>query len=770
MPTFTNIGKAFPRIEAEEKVTGSAEYIEDRCMGPMLYAKIKKSAIPHGRIKRIDTSRAEALPGVRAVVTGKDCAKNRVGLYLVDRTFFAVDKVRFFGEPLAAVAATSVEIAQKAVDLIEVEYEELPAVFNPLEAMKPEAPLIHEDLGDYEVVPIFYPVAGTNISNHSKIRKGDVDKGFAEADVIIERDYYIPQMQHVTIETHKAAALWGFDGKLTVWSTAQSPFTVRQLLGKCLDMPLHKIRVVSSYIGGGFGGKAGATMEGLVIPLAQRCPGYIVRIVFTREEDLQCTFTRQAMYAHLKTGVRKDGRITALEYKMIWDGGAYTEYGVNITRAAAYSSAAAYDIPNLKTDSYCVYTNNPVGGPVRGFGMCEMQWGIERQMDEIARKLDMDPLELRLLNGLKEGSTTATGQRIEDSSFMNCLRTAAEAVEWGKRDTGKYRGKGLAGLVKAPAQPSNASSSAIVRINEDGTAHLSVSATEMGQGMLTAMCQIAAEALNIPAEKFSTRVPDTDYTPYEWQTVGSRTTYACGHAVTAAAKDALRQIKELGTIALGVPVEEVELEDDTVFWTKDREKQVPLAVLANSYMKPTGEGIHGPIIGRGSFIPSNMTNLDPETGQGNPGMFWTFGASAVELEVDPETGEITILQLATALDAGKAINPQQCKIQVHGGTVMGLGTALYEEVQLKDGRILNPNFTDYKIPTIENTPYMKGFVLETPDKGGPYGARGIGEQPMIAVGPAIANALADALGIEMNTFPMTPERVLKAIQEKEKNS
>ena len=326
MPTFTNIGKAFPRIEAEEKVTGSAEYIEDRCMGPMLYAKIKKSAIPHGRIKRIDTSRAEALPGVRAVVTGKDCAKNRVGLYLVDRTFFAVDKVRFFGEPLAAVAATSVEIAQKAVDLIEVEYEELPAVFNPLEAMKPEAPLIHEDLGDYEVVPIFYPVAGTNISNHSKIRKGDVDKGFAEADVIIERDYYIPQMQHVTIETHKAAALWGFDGKLTVWSTAQSPFTVRQLLGKCLDMPLHKIRVVSSYIGGGFGGKAGATMEGWLFPWP--------RDVLVISSALSSRGKRISVHLHPpghvcppEDRVRKDGRITALEYKMIWDGGATPNMG-----------------------------------------------------------------------------------------------------------------------------------------------------------------------------------------------------------------------------------------------------------------------------------------------------------------------------------------------------------------------------------------------------------------------------------------------------------
>lgn len=765
MPSLTYVGTTFPRVEAVEKVTGSAKFIEDLCIGPMLYAKIKKSTIPHGRIKRIDTSRAEALPGVRAVVTGKDFP-NRVGLYLIDRTFFAVDKVRFFGEPLAAVAACSEEVAQQAVDLIEVEYEELPAVFNPLESMKPGAPILHENLGSYEVVPIFYPVPGTNISNHAKTRKGDVEKGFAQSDLIIERDYYVPQMQHVTIETHKAAAQWGFDGKLTVWSTAQSPSTLRQLLAKSLNMPLHKIRVISSYIGGGFGGKAGATMEGLVIPLAKKCPGYIVRIVFTREEDLQCTMTRQALYAHLKTGVRKDGRILALEYRLIWDGGAYTEYGVNIVRAAAYSSTGAYDIPNVKADSYCVYTNNPVGGPVRGFGMCEMQWGIERQIEEIAKKLNLDQLQVRLLNGMKEGSTTATGQEIENSSFSKCLQTAAEAVEWGKRSGGKFRGKGIAGLVKAPAQPSNAASSAIIRINEDGTVHLSVGASEMGQGMLTAMCQIAAETLNIPYEKFATRVPDTDFTPYEWQTVGSRTTYCLGHAVIRAAEDARRQILELGSLELGVPVEEVELEDDTVYWKNDKSKQVPIRTLVDSYKKPTGEGIHGPIIGRGSYIPSKMTNLDPETGQGKPGLFWTFGATAAEVEVDPETGEVAILQLATAMDAGQAVNPQQCMIQVHGGTIMGLGTALYEEVKLDQGRVLNPNFTDYKIPTIENTPYLKGFVLETPEKDGPLGLRGIGEQPMIAVAPAIANAIADAVGAELNTFPLTPERVLQAIKDK----
>lgn len=764
MAELKYVGTSVPRKDAIEKVTGSAQFIEDRFLGPMLYAKMKKSTVAHGKIKRLDISKALKHPGVKAVLTGKDYP-NKIGLYLVDRDFIAKEKVRFWGEPVAIVAAVTEKAAAEAVELIEVEYEVLPGVFDPLEAMKPDAPIIHEDLANYDIVPIFYPQPGTNIANHFKLRKGDIDNGFAEADLVIERDYYVPQMQHVPIETHKAAAHWSPDGKLTVWSTAQSPNVVRQLLAKAFEMPMHKIRVISSYIGGGFGCKAGASLEGLVVPLARKFPGYVVRIVFNREEDMQGTFTRQALYAHLKTGVRKDGRITALEYKMIWDGGAYTEYGVNIVRAAGYSSTGAYDIPNVKTDSYCVYTNNSIGGPVRGFGMCEMQWGIERQIEEIAKELKRDPLEVRLINGMKDGSTTAAGQVVKHVGFDKCLKVVAEQIGWGKKE-GKYRGKGIAGLVKCPAQPSNASSSAIIRINEDGTAHVMVGATEMGQGMLTAISQIAAETLHIPVEKIDIKVPDTDFTPYEWQSVGSRITYTCGTSVKRAAEDALGQIYRIAADLLEVSTDDLSFDGKKVYSIKDPKITATIREVADSCKKCTGEGIAGPIIGRGSFVPSNMTNLDPETGQGNPGMFYCFGATAVEVEVDPETGVVKILQLAASIDAGKAINPQLCTAQLHGGTIMGLSTALYEEVRFDKGVMLNRNFTDYKIATIDNTPHMDSFIIETPDEKGPYGARGIGEQPMIGVAPAIANAVCDALGIDLNTFPLTPERVWQAIKDK----
>ncbi len=762
------VGTSVPRKDAMEKVTGAAEFIEDRYMGPMLYAKMKKSTVVHGRILSIKTEKAEKHPGVKAILTGKDYP-NMIGLYLIDRTFLAVDKVRFWGEPVAVVAATSEKAAAEAVDLIEVEYEELPGVFDPREGIKPDAPVIHENLGNYEIVPIFYPTPGTNIANHFKIRKGDIEKGFDQADHVLEKEYYVPQMQHVPIETHKAAVQWSPDGKLTVWSTAQSPNVVRQLLAKSLDLPMHKIRVISSYIGGGFGCKAGASIEGLLVPIAQKYPGHIIRIVFDREEDMQGTFTRQALFSKLRTGYTKDGRITALQYEMIWDGGAYTEYGVNIVRAAGYSSTGAYDIPNVKTDSYCVYTNNSIGGPVRGFGMCEMQWGIERQIEEIAKQLEMDPLEVRLKNGMKRGSTTASGQVVQDVDYEKCLKVVADKIGWGKKESGKdgkLRGKGIAGLVKCPAQPSNAASSAIIRINEDGTAHVMVGATEMGQGMLTVISQIASEALHIPVDKIDIKVPDTDFTPYEWQSVGSRITYTCGTSVKRAAEDALGQIYRIAADLLEVPQEDLSYDGKKVYSTRDPDIKATIREIADSCKKCTGEGIAGPIIGRGSFVPTNMTNLDPETGQGNPGLFYCFGATGVEVEVDPETGVIEVIQLASSIDAGKAINPQLAKVQLHGGTIMGLSTALYEEVRFDKGIMLNRNFTDYKIATFDNVPHMDSFIVETPETKGPYGARGIGEQPMIGVAPAVANAVSDALGVEFNSFPLTPEKVWRALKDK----
>jgi len=769
---YKYVGKDVKRVDGLDKVTGYMKYVDDLKMPGMLYAKIKKSPYAHAKIVKIDTSKAEALEGVKAVITGKD-VPNRVGLYLEDKTFLAVDKVRFIGEPVAAVAAETPEIAEEAIDLIEVEYEELPAVFTAMDAIKPDAPLVHENLGEYYHGPIFFPKPGTNISNHYKIRKGDIEKGFAEADYIIENEFYVPHIQHAPIENHSVIALTEPSGKVTVWSTCQSPYAVRKALSVAFNLPLNKVRVISPAVGGGFGGKAGTTLEGITIPLSQKCVGRPVKLTFTREEDMVCSFVRQGCLARIKTGVKKDGRIVAEEIAFYWEGGAYTEYGVNISRAGGYASTGPYDIPNVKADSYCVYTNQPVGGPYRGFGMSEIHFAIEQNLDMVANQLGIDPVEFRKINAIKEGGHTVTGQQLFNVGITKCIEAVAEDIEWGKKSepTGpnKVRGKGIACMYKAPSMPNSVASSAVIKINEDGTANLLVTAMDIGQGSNTVLAQIAAEVLTIPVEKISVVTGDTDVTPYEWQTVASRITYCAGNAVKKAAEDAKEQLLKLASIRLGLPAEYLELRDEHVVSIIYPDRKVPIASLALGLEMPDGSGVHGPIIGRGSFIPPNVRNTDKETGQGDkPVAFWTFGAQAVEIEIDTETGQIEVIKVAAAYDVGKAINPQLCKAQIEGGIVQGLGSALLEHQIMDKGKVLNPNFVDYKIPAVRDVPEMIVRIVEVPEETGPYGARGVGEPAMVPTAPAIANAIYDALGVRINTLPLTAEKVLKAIKEKQK--
>ena len=766
------VGKSEKRVDGVKKVTGYVRYTDDLKLSGMLYARIKKSPYPHAKILKIDTSKAEKLPGVKVVITGKD-VPIRVGLYLEDKTFLAIDKVRFIGEPVAAVAAESEEIAEEAVSLIEVDYEELPAIFSPLEGIKPDAPIIHEDLGSYKHASIILPQGGTNISNHYKIRKGDAEKGFKEADFVFENEFYVPHIQHSAIENHCAIAQADPEGKITVWAGCQSPYAVRRTLAVAFDMPLNKIRVISPAIGGGFGAKAGTTLEGIVIPLAQQSNYRPVKLSFSREDVFTNTFIRQGMHARIKTGVTKDGKIIAEENTFYWDGGAYTEYGVNIARAGGYASTGPYDIPNVKADSICVYTNHPVGGPYRGFGMSEIHFAIEQNLDIVAHKIGMDPAEFRRKNALKDGSTTVTGQILENVGLMQCLDKVTEDIEWDKRvkkvSKIKYRGKGIACMYKAPSMPNNVGSSAIVKINEDGTVNLLVTAMDLGQGSDTVLTQIAAEVLTVPISRISIMTGDTDCTPYEWQTVASRTTYCCGNSVKRAAEDAKNQMLRLASLKFGISEESLELKDGQVISKIYPDKKVKIADLAMGLTMPDGSGVHGPIIGRGAFIPPDVKDTDKETGQGDkPVAFWTFGVQAAEVEVDIETGEVKVLKIAAAYDVGKAINPELICTQIEGGIVQGLGSALFEEMKIEKGKVLNPSFVDYKIPTVGDIPEMKISIIENPEPTGPWGARGIAEACMVPTAPAIANAVFDAIGCRINSLPITAEKVLKAIKSKNK--
>ena len=766
------VGKSALRVDGVRKVTGFSRYTDDLKLSGMLYTRIKKSPYPHAKILKIDTSKAEKLPGVKVVITGKD-VPIRVGLYLEDKTFLAIDKVRFIGEPVAAVAAESEEIAEEAVSLIEVDYEKLSAVFSPLDGIKPDAPLIHEDLGSYKHASIILPQSGTNISNHYKIRKGNAEKGFKKADFVFENEFYVPHIQHSAIENHCAIAQVDPEGKITVWAGCQSPYAVRRTLATAFNIPLNKIRVISPAIGGGFGGKAGTTLEGIVIPLAQKANYRPVKLSFSREDVFINTFIRQGMHARIKTGVTKSGRIVAEENIFYWDGGAYTEYGVNIARAGGYASTGPYDIPNVKADSICVYTNHPVGGPYRGFGMSEIHFAIEQNLDIIAHKIKMDPLEFRRKNALKDGGTTVTGQVVENVGFLECLNKAAKDIEWDKRvkraSRTKYRGKGIAGMYKAPSMPNNVGSSAIVKINEDGTVNLLVTAMDLGQGSDTALTQIAAEVLTIPISQISIITGDTDCTPYEWQTVASRTIYCCGNSIKRAGEDAKNQMLKLASLKFGISENDLELKDGQIISKIHPDKKVKIADLAMGLTMPDGSGVHGPIIGRGAFIPPDVKDTDKETGQGEkPVAFWTFGVQAAEVEVDIETGEVKVLKVAAAYDAGKAINPELVCAQIEGGIVQGLGSALLEEMKIKEGKVLNPSFVDYKIPAIGDAPEMKISIVEVPEPTGPWGARGIAEPCMVPTAPAIANAVFDAIGCRINSLPITAEKVLKAIKEKKK--
>lgn len=765
-----SVGVSIDRVDGIKKVTGQAKYVDDIKMARMLYAQVKRSPYAHAKILSIDTSEAEKLPGVKSVITG-EYYKKRGGLYLEDKNFLAVGTAKFRGEAVAAVAAETLEIAQQAVDLIKVEYEQLPAVTNAIEGMKPDAPIIHPDLGSYKVAPIFHPIAGTNISHHFKLRKGDVEKGFAESDYVTEHTYYVPHVQHVPIEPHVAIAQYEADGKLTVWASCQSPFAVRQALAASFDLPLNKVRVISPYVGGGFGAKAGTTLEGIVIPLSMLNCGRPVKLNYTREEEFEDSYVRQGVHIKIKTGVRKDGKILAEKVEYIWDAGAYTEYGVNIVKAAGLAALGPYNIPNAWADSYCVYTNHPVGGPYRGFGMCEIHFGLEQNLDVVAHEIGISEVEIRRINGLRAGDLTGTGQVLEDSGYQDCLETVIKEMDYNTPSVSpsptKIRAKGIAGGWKSPSMPTDVASAAIIRMNEDGTFFLMTSGQDIGQGSDTALTQIAAEVLSVDPSKITIRTGDTDHTPYEWQTVASRTTYCAGNAVKLAAEDARDEILDLAQIKMGYSKRDLELRDGYVVHKMHPEMKVPISTFALGLTLPDASGIHGPLIGKGSFVVPNNIGFDHETGQGTkPVAFWTMGVNGAEVEIDTETGEIRVLKMVSCFDPGKVINPKLYDAQVEGAMVQALGTALFEELKLKDGKVLNKSFVDYKIPTADDMPEMVVKVAEHAEPTGPFGARGIGEPVMVPGAPAIANAIANALGVRFYRMPITADDVLKALKEK----
>ena len=778
---YAVVGKDVARLEVADKLTGAALYASDMVLPGMLYAKVKGSPHARARILRIDTSKAEQLLGVHAVLTGHDL-DYKLGLYVVDKDILAKDEVRHYGEAVAAVAAESLDIATRAIELIEVEYEPLPPVLNHVDAMKPEAPLVHPDLGNYSYVEAaFTPQPGTNIANLTKLRKGDVEQGFAESEWVIEREYTNPSVQHVPMETHVAIVEWRVGDQVTIWSSAQSPFTVRNLFCLAFKLPLSNVRVVIPHVGGGFGGKAGIHLEPLLACLSRKAGGRPVKLQATREEEFSLLPCRSALTYRIKTGVRADGRILAQQMSMFWDAGAYADYAVNVTRASGYSAAGPYDIPNAWLDAYTIYTNKPYGTAYRGFGHVEFFWGLERHMQLVAEAIGMDPLEFRRKNLLYPGSRTLTGEVITEHTGdpRKCLDAVAEAIGYGtltseeqeyERRTGHKIGKGVATLHKAPAMPPFTGTAAVAKMNSDGTVLINLSLTEIGQGSVTALSQIAAERLRFPIEKVRVTVEkDTDRDPYDWQTVASKGLILSGNATVLACEDLLKHAYEDAAQVLRAEVCDLDHDGEKVFLKHRPDQFVNFAELAIGYAYPNGNAIGGPLVGVGRYVAQGLSNLDKATGQGLPALDWTYGAHGVIVDVDPVTGEFSVRHIASVFDVGKAINPGLVRGQAVGGMIQGLGTALCEGyIYDEQGRLLNPSFTDNKIPTAKDLPdRIDSMVVETPQLDGPYGARGVGEHPMISVAPAIGNAIHQALGVELLHMPIRAEDVWRAMHEKE---
>ena len=748
--TTTTVGHSYPRIEARSKVTGQAEYIYNLRLPSMLHAKVHRSPISHGRILSIDTSAAAAMPGVHHVITGEDVKAVLPAPYygpaFHDQPILALGKVRHFGEPVAVVLATDPHTAESAAQRIVVEYEELPGVYNEVEAMTSDV-IVHEELKPAGTFADLKHLAGkrdTNLALDFHLRHGDADKAFAEADHVFEHTFSTQQTMHTPFEPMVALADVRKD-RATVYSSTQSPSFVRFELARLLGWPESNVRVKTAHLGGGFGAKVYVKVEALALALSL-IAHRPVRVAQTMEEQFY-TITKHPSTFRIRSAVSKDGKVTGRKCEVWWNGGAYADIGPRVTQKSGFTAAGPYDIDNVAIDSYALYTNRPPAGALRGFGIPQLVWAYESHTDIIARELGIDPVDFRKRNILRNGRPQAVGTIVEDGEFEAVLDETALRMGWNRPfDKGsgtKLRGRGVALGFKASISPTT--SSAIVNVNADGSCIVYCSTVDMGQGSDTAMAQIASEVLNIPIELIRIVNPDTDVTPYDMSTLGSRSTFHMGHAVRLAASDARDKLKALAE-EVGVP----------------EGANTPLPEL---FIRKFGMRA-GNIVGTANYIP-DFSPPNYDTGQStNATPFWMIGATGAEVEVDTETGQIRILRLVNVCDIGKPINPVVVETQISGAAVMQLGFTMTENMIIENGQLTNPSLADYKIPGFFDMPdTMENGFIEAEQHNGPFGAKGAGESGTFGVSPAIANAIEDAVGVRITQMPITAEAVFRGLRE-----
>lgn len=771
MAELSVVGKSVPRVDAFEKVTGKAKYCADFRIPGMCYGKLLRSPHPHARIVRIDTSKAEKLYGVRAVLTGKDAPDNLTGMFIKDQYVIARDVVRYVGEPVAGVVADTEEVADEALELIDVEYEQLPAIFDPEEAMKVNpSVIIHPNLPQYARVTgkfHYRPVPDRpNVFQCWYGYQGDVEKGFEEADLIVENRFVIPRVQHSCLERYNVDCWLEPDGGITLRTKKQGIHPLRAQISSVYDIPISKIRVITDYIGGAFGETLAPWPElaAVLLLLKSQRP---VRLSFTREECFMNISHKLGEIIYMKDGVKKDGAIIARDITTILDAGAYSDFAVILVRSGARAAIGQYRLPNFRMYSYGVYTNYPKTGSLRGVTCPELVWAIEQQMDIIAEKLGIDSVEIRKKNLLKEGERNCLGQITHSIGAEKCLSKVAEWLEWGKppeASAGSWkRGKGLA--VGNQFTVADTPSFVHVKVYKDGILEVLHGLDELGQGLNTVLAQIAAEEFGVSMEDVRVVRGDTALTPYDVWSASSRSTFYAGNATYRACQDAKRELFKLAASRLGVESEELEIKEGKIWNKKAPSKSINISDLfvpTVGYMPQVTQ-----IVGTGQF-DSNSVLEDAETGQAEKWVaYYSYGAHGVEIAVNLETGQVKIIRIAGCFDI-QPINPKMCEQQIEGGIGWGLSHALYEEVIADNGKILNPNFTDYKVistmdvATIENTEAM---IAPAPHQDGPYGAKGFGEMVSVPVLAAVGNAFCNATGIRIRALPLTPERVLKALNE-----
>jgi len=750
-PVGAQVGRSLPRLEARDKVTGRAEYTHTMRLPGMLHAKIFRSTVAHGRIRSIDTSAAKNVPGVHRVVTSEDVRKVIPAPYygpaFHDQPILAIDKVHYVGEPVAVVLAADPHVAEEAAQLIVAEYEELPAIFDEVEAADNKT-LVHEELkpaGTFADLKHLKGRKGTNIALDFKLRRGDVDKAFAEAAHVFEHTFRTQKVLHLALEPFASIADWNERG-VTIYSASQGPSFVRTEIARLLGWPENRVRIKVPYLGGGFGSKLYIKMEALATALSMiaRRP---VKVALTMEEQFY-TITRHPSTFRIKTGVDKSGRITARKCEVYWNGGAYADVGPRVTQKSGFTASGPYDIDNVWVDSYALYTNLPPAGALRGFGIPQLVWGYESHTDMIARALKLDPLEFRRKNLLREGRPHATGQVVQDAKLEAVLDRVAERLNWGKpleRGNGAVRrGRGVAFAIKAVISPTT--SVANITIAADGSTTLYCGTVDMGQGSDTAMAQIVGEVLDIPAQSVRIVPRDTDVTPYDMGTLGSRSLFHMGHAVRLAAQDARDKIKAMAR-DVGEP----------------EGSNIPLPEL---FKKKYGMQA-GNIVGTGTYKPDYVPP-DPATGlTPNVTPFWMCAASGAEVEVDTETGHVRIARLITVVDCGRPLNPKIVETQISGAALMQLGFTMFEKMHIDAGQVTNASLADYKIPGILDVPrVMENETVDAQQSNGPFGAKGVGETATFCVSPAIANAIEDACGVRLTSLPLNAEAVFRALRAK----